>query len=165
MTHNQTPEKATPQIQDPRKFFIIYKRDSAGDLARYVHQALHSRGVDTFLDQVDLDEGLTREQWRHQRDQALDGSDVFIFILTHSANTSDEIIHELGRAMEKTGSDIRVFIDTELWNVQEQLTITINNEELNITDYQCRRFNSQAWEELVRIIANSTLVPKIIKPT
>lgn len=159
----ETGEKS--KIQDPRNFFIIYKRDSAGDLARHVHKALHDRGVDAFLDQEDLEEGLTAPDWRKQRDDALEASDVFIFILTHDANTSGEVLHELKKALEKEGSVVRVFIDSALWNVNEQLIFEINGQEINVKDHQCKKFDSESWEGLVRIIANTTLITKIIEPT
>lgn len=157
------PSNETPQIQDPRKFFIIYKRDTAGDLARFVHDGLHGRGVDTFLDVVDLKEGLTRPQWKKQRDEALDDSDVFIFIVTHSASSSDEIRHELKKALNKCNSDVRAFIDNEIWDADNELRISIDNRSINIKDFQCRRF--QATEELLRKVTNSTLITKVIEPS
>jgi hypothetical protein len=149
-----------PKVQEPRKFFIIYKRDSAYDLAEHVHDGLHERGVDAFLDRKDLKEGLTQEEWRKQRDDALDKSEVVIVIVTHSCSSSDEVRYELKRARDAGGKDIKAFVDAELWNVVPEMTIRLNGESVNIRDFQVRRFDTR--ESLLRGVTNSTLIAGIV---
>jgi len=158
----QRADDNKPRVQEPRKFFIIYKRDTALDLAEHVHDGLHERGVDVFLDRKDLREGLSQEEWRIQRDAAIENAEVIIFIVTHSASTSDEIRHELRMARGSGGKDIKAFIDTHIWDVAEELTIRLNGEFVNIKSFQVRRFDTR--EALLREVVDSTLITRIIEP-
>jgi len=161
VTQNASDSK--PRIQEPRKFFIIYKRDTALDLAEHVHDGLHERGVDVFLDTKDLKEGLSQTpEWRKQRDLAIENAQVFIFIVTHSASTSDEIKHELKTARAGSGKDIKAFIDTHIWNVDEELTIDLDGESVNIQSFQVRRFDTK--EALLREVIDSASITRVIKP-
>lgn len=155
----QSTNNKMPQIQEPRKFFIIYKRISAWDLAKHVHDGLHDDGVDVFLDTEDLEEGLSTEEWRKQRDKAIEKAEVFVFIVTHNASASHEIKHELKKAQEGT-KDIRVFIDDHIWDVEEELKIKINKDCIYLKDFQVCRFQNK-WE-LLRKVAHSTSIIGII---
>lgn len=156
----QNPSE-TPKIQEPRKFFIIYKRDSAGDLAKHLHDALHERGVDVFLDTEDLKEGLLEEEWRKQIDDAIEEAQVFVFIVTHSASASSIIKRELKKVRDSTGKEIKAFVHYHIWGVDQELAITLDGECVDIRSFQVRRFDTR--EELVREVADSTLIMRIIE--
>ena len=149
-----------PKVQEPRKFFIIYKRDSAYDLAEHVHNGLHERGVDAFLDKKDLKEGLTKGEWKKQRDDALDKAEVVIIIVTHSCSSSNEVRHELKRALDDREKDIKTFVDNELWNTASEMTFRLNGGSINIRDFQGRKFDTR--ESLLRMVTNSTLITGIV---
>lgn len=155
-------------IQDPRRFFIIYKHDSGWDLAKHVHDGLHERVRDVFLDKDNLEEGLSRGEWRRQIDAAIDRTDVFIFIVTNGASNSPDIKHELQRAMEKAREDpnkkIIAFVDNDIWNEEGELTITINSTSINIKDFQVSQFNARAPMALLREVTKSAQITRIIKP-
>jgi len=149
-----------PKVQEPRKFFIVYKRDSAYDLAEHVHNGLEERGVDVFLDKKDLKEGLTQEEWQRQRDKALDNSELVIVIVTHSCSSSPEVKYELKRARDEGGKDIKAFIDTELWDVAAETTIKLDGESVNMQRFQVRRFDTK--ESLLRAVTSSTLIAESV---
>jgi hypothetical protein len=153
-----------PKIQEvePERFFIIYKTDTAEDLARHVHEGLHNRGVDVFLATKDLREGLTQSEWKAQRDLAIGEAQVFIFIVTHSASTSDEVRHELKVAIER-GKDIRAFVDSRIWDANEQLRFPLNGDTVDIKSFQIRRFDTKP-EALLREVIDSTLSTRIVRP-
>lgn len=157
------------RIQDPRKFFIMYKSDSAGDLARHVHDGLHSRGVDAFLDIEDIEEGLSVDEWRRQIDNAIDQADVFIFIVTNGASTSLDIRRELqrarDRARENASKRILAFVDNCIWDEEGEVTITLNTETIDIRSFQGRQFSARAPESLLREVTDSAQITRIIKPS
>jgi len=166
MGRENVPRKAPkdiPKIQEvePQKFFIIYKTDTAEDLAQHVHEGLQNRGVDVFLATEDLREGLTQNEWKAQRDSAIEEAQVFILIVTHSASTSDEVRHELKMAIELE-KDIRAFVDSRIWDASEQLRFPLNGDVVDVKSFQIRRFDTKP-EALLREVIDSTLSTRIVK--
>jgi len=156
----QSTNSKMPQIQEPRKFFIIYRRDSGWDFAKHLHDSLHERGVDVFLDTEDLKEGLSKGEWKKQRDKAIEEAEAFVFIVTHNASKAPEIKYEIRKARDK---DLRVFIHDHIWDIEEELRIKINKDCIHLKDFQVRRF--QTKEELLREVADSTLITRIFTLT
>jgi hypothetical protein len=156
------------RIQDPRKFFIMYKRDSAGDLARHIHEGLQSRGVDAFLDIEDVEEGLSTDEWRKQIDNTIDQTDVFIFIVTNGASSSIDIKRELqrarDRARENASKRILAFVDECIWDEEGEVMITLDTETIDIRNFQGRQFPARAPESLLREVTDSAQITRIIKP-
>lgn len=151
-----------PIIQEPRKFFIAYKQDSADDLAERLHKALHERGADAFLDVTDIEKGLTEEKWREQRDRALLDCEEFILIVTNGTCFSEEVKNEIKLALSTKGKiRIRVFIDKEIWTVDEEVTINLDGTIHNLKDWQVDSFTTPA--SLVRIVTSSSLLVRKIE--
>lgn len=149
-------------LQDPRKFFIAYKKDSGKDFAEHLHDGLHDRGVDTFLDMYDIEEGLSRYMWRKQRDQAIIDSECFILILTHSTCSSREVKYELKIALEQDNVDIRVFVHDHIWRNDDEYLITIESRVINISDFQLGHFDTK--ESLLREVLNSIPIMRKFDP-
>lgn len=146
----------------------MYKRDSAGDLARHVYEGLHSRGVDAFLDIEDIKEGLSADEWRKQIDNAIDQADVFIFIVTNGASSSLDIRHELQRARERARENaskrILAFVDECIWDQEGEVIITLDTETIDIRSFQGRQFPARAPESLLREVTDSAQITRIIRP-
>jgi len=141
------------QLQDPRKFFIAYKKDSGEDLAIHLHDALHNRGVDAFLDSEDIEEGLSVQEWKTQRDNAIKRADVFILIVTHSTCSSEEIQYELRLVRDIGKADIRPFIHSYIWGKKRELIIGLGDQDLDLSMFQIRKFDTK--ESLLREVTFS----------
>lgn len=151
-----------PKFQDPRKFFIIYDRDSAWDLAKHVHDGLHRHGVvDVFLDTEDLEEGLSEPEWRAQRDEAIEKADVFIFVVTTGASASDEVKYELKKARERKEKIIKAFVHVHIWDVKPEHIIDMDGEKIDIMDFQVRRFENKY--DLLREVVDSASIVRALR--
>ena len=164
----KTPELL--HIQDPRKFFIIYRRASGKRFAEFLHNSLHALGVDVFLDDKDLKKGLSKKDWDEQRDKALRDSGVIIFILTQGAYASSQIKHELQLAIDNNKNPLP-FVDEELWEKrkekdtviklwEQEFKFKLNKEIIDITKKQLFTFKDET--DLVRRVGNNILITQII---
>jgi len=140
-------------IQDPRHYFIAYKRDTGKDFAEHIHEGLHARGVDAFLDFIDIEEGLSRDEWEKQRDDAIKKSNFFILIVTHNTCETEEIKKEMKLAISIKNIDIRGFIYKPLWNKEEELIVDLGNEKIDLRKHQIRQFETK--ESLLREVLTS----------
>lgn len=151
-----------PTIQEPRKFFIIYKKDSAKTLAENIHDSLHRIGVDVFLDGRDLKEGLSHKEWKKQIDIAIEEAQLFIYIVTFGSTTSEDVRYELRQA-KNLGKDIRVFIDNYIWDVRRETRIRLGRRFVDLKAFQVRRFDSTQPDMLFREVTYSIFITKIYK--
>lgn len=150
-----------PKFQDPRKFFIIYNRDTGWDCAKHIHDGLHKLGVNTFLDTEDIEEGLSKPEWRAQRDAAIENADVFIFIVTAGASISNEVKHELKKAREGEGKVIKAFVHVHVWNIRPEHIIDIDGERIDIMKFQVSKFRSEY--ELLREVVHSASIVRALR--
>ncbi len=151
-------------VEDTRKFFISYKKDTALDLATHVHDGLHTRGVDAFLDDADIEKGLTKKEWQKQIDNAVRTSQVIILIITNGASTSDGVKREINIARRDLNKKILAFVDASIWNEDGEITITLGNTNINVKDFQVTRFDAHRAEGLLREVCESARVVRAYKP-
>ena len=158
----ESPNRSEPKIQDPRKLFIIYKKDSAKTLAEHIHDSLHDVGVDVFLDSRDLKEGLSRKEWKKQIDMAIERAQLFIYIVTFGSTRSEDVRYELGKA-KNLGRDIRVFIDNYIWDLKNETRIRLGRSFVDLKAFQVRRFDSTQPDMLFREVTYSIFITKILE--
>jgi hypothetical protein len=150
-----------PKFQDPRRFFIIYNKDTGWDYAKHIHDGLHKLGVNTFLDTEDIEEGLSKPEWRAQRDAAIENADVFVFIVTVGASRSNEVKYELKKAKEDEGKEIKAFVHVHVWNIKPETIIYIDGKRINVMKFQVSKFRSEF--ELLREVVRSASIVRALK--
>ena len=152
-------------VEDTRKFFISYKKDSAFDLAKHVYDGLNERGVEVFLDEIDVEKGVTKKEWQKQIDDAVEQAQVILLIMTNGASNSSGVKRELRLARKDENKKIFAFIDNSIWNEEGETTIVIRRKKISVKDYQVSRFDAQRPESLLREVCASARVVRAYKPS
>jgi len=126
--------------------FICYKRNTAEDFATHLKKGLEEAGIHTFLDITDIPEKFKgTQEWTTSRDNAINESKYFIFIITQSFDISTEIKKELTIARSSKDKQFIYFKHADL---SSRLTIELDGQAVDLGKQQHVSFNSK--HELLR---------------
>ena len=127
------------------KVFIAYRRDTGLDFAEHLRSGLERERISAFLDLVDIPKEFKGKQtWIKTRNDAIKKSEKFLLIVTHGVETSRELIKEIQIARD---SD-RTFLVYRYHTLNPQITIKLENEIMDLGDFQQIGFDSK--EDLLR---------------
>ena len=136
-------------LQEPKKFFISFKINSGEDYATNLYKYLKKEcGADAFISSKDMEYDMNKGHWHDQIDEALDITKVFILIITPTASSSIEIKRELNKIKDDPEVQKYVYIHCDIWNDENQTTITVNGESINLKQYQTSKFDNE--NDLIR---------------
>jgi hypothetical protein len=126
--------------------FICYKRNTAEDFATHLKKGLEEAGIPAFLDITDIPEKFAgTQEWATTRDNAINESKYFIFIITQSFDISTEIKKELTMARRSNDKQFIYFRHADL---SSYLTIDLDGQVLDLGKQQQVIFNTK--HELLR---------------
>ncbi|MCL2135129.1 MAG: toll/interleukin-1 receptor domain-containing protein [Candidatus Bathyarchaeota archaeon] len=122
--------------------FICYKRNTAEDFATHLKKGLEEVGIRTFLDITDIPKKFKgTQEWATSRDNAINESKYFIFIITQSFDSSTEIKKELTIARSSKDKQFIYFKHADLSSC---LTIElIDGQVVDLGKQQYVSFNSK----------------------
>lgn len=84
----------TPQQQTPLQVFISYSRRD-GDFALQLHNDLEQAGVNTWMDNSDINAGY---EWDNSIEDAIHSCDYFVLLISGSSMASENVLDEVNFA-------------------------------------------------------------------
>jgi len=148
------------------KVFICYKRRTAKDFAVHLKAGLEDDGIHAFLDILDIPKEVSgTEGWADAINEAIEDCRIFLLILTHGFDKSNEIKRELALA-RKFGDKTFIYLRHE--HLNPNIMLTLGNEKLSLGKMEQIPFGTK--EDLLRqackVLQRKTeeQVPKIVEP-
>lgn len=131
------------------RIFISYARDDAMDIALKLRNDLSAAGHDTWLDLAEIAAGAS---WARDIEEAIEGCDVTLTLLTHGAYASDICRGEQLRALRKQKRVIPILI-------HQDADRPLHLEHLNYVDFSPAGLYEQRFTDLLVYITTGQNPP------
>ena len=131
-----------------RKTFLSYSRVNK-DFAIKLAKELKSEGFDIWLDQLDIPAG---SRWDREVEKALRESEIFMIILTKSSVDSENVLDEIGYAIDNSKRFLPVLL--------ESCEVPLRLRRFQYVDFTNKSFDDgvESAKDLLRsLIAQSTI--------
>jgi hypothetical protein len=135
-------------MEKQRKTFLSYSR-VIKDFALKLAQELKSEGFHVWLDQLDIQAGA---RWDREVEKALQESEIFMIILTKSSVESENVLDEIGYAIDNGKRFLPVLL--------ENCDIPLRLRRFQYVDFTNKSFDDgveSAKDLLRRLIAQPTI--------
>jgi len=130
------------------KIFLSYSRINK-DFAVKLAKELKSEGFDIWFDQFDIPPGA---RWDAEIEKALEESEIFMVILTPASAKSENVLDEIGYAIDSGKRILPVLLETS--------TLPLRLRRFQYVDFTSKSFNEgiESAKELLRtLIAHPTI--------
>ena len=135
-------------MEKQRKTFLSYSRTNK-DFAVKLARELKAEGFPVWLDQLDIPPG---SRWDVEVEKALMESDIFMVIITKASSTSENVLDEIGYAIDNGKRMLPVLL--------EKTNIPLRLRRFQYVDFTDKSFDEgvQSAKELLRnLIAQATM--------
>jgi hypothetical protein len=132
-----------------RKTFLSYSRINK-DFALKLAKVLKSEGFHIWLDQLDIPPGA---RWDAEVEKALEESDIFMIIITPASAKSENVLDEIGYAIDSGKRILPVLLETA--------TIPLRLRRFQYVDFTSKSFDEgiESARELLRTLIAQPTIP------
>jgi hypothetical protein len=132
-----------------RKTFLSYSRINKGFAVKLAKE-LKSEGFDIWFDQLDIPPGA---RWDAEIEKALEESEIFMVILTPASAKSENVLDEIGYAIDSGKRILPVLLETA--------TIPLRLRRFQYVDFTSKSFNEgiESAKELLRTLIAQPTIP------
>ena len=137
-----------------RKTFLSYSRLNK-DFAIRLAKELKAEGFDIWLDQLDIPAG---SRWDREVETALKESEIFMIILTSSSVGSENVLDEIGYAIDNHKRFLPVLL--------EKCEVPLRLRRFQYVDFTDKSFDDgvQSAKELLRSLIAQPTIPRVNPP-
>jgi formylglycine-generating enzyme required for sulfatase activity len=137
-------------MEKQRKTFLSYSRANK-DFAVKLARELKSEGFAVWLDQLDIPPGA---RWDAEVEKALTESEVFMVIMTQASTQSDNVLDEIGYAIDNGKRFLPVLL--------EKCNVPLRLRRFQYVDFTDKSFDEgvESAKELLRTLMAQPTIPK-----
>lgn len=137
-------------MEKKRKTFLSYSRVNK-DFALKLANELKAEGFSVWLDVLDIPVGA---RWDVEVERALTESEIFLVIVTHASSTSENVLDEIGYAIDHSKRILPVLL--------EKTNIPLRLRRFQYVDFTNKSFDEgvQLAKELLRNLISLPTVPR-----
>ena len=142
-------------MEKQRKTFLSYSRINK-DFAIRLARELKSEGFDIWLDQLDIPAG---SRWDREVERALKESEIFMIILTASSVESENVLDEIGYAIDNHKRFLPVLL--------EKCEVPLRLRRFQYVDFTDKSFDDgvQSAKDLLRNLIAQPTIPRMNPPS